>query len=213
VKNILEIADELTSADRPAVYGRALEDYECTAAMWNAILHKANPSLPPGVVLVTPELAVAMMAAMKLSRFAAVAVREVLEGELTEKHMDSLVDGAGYLRMVQIIKSQRDARHALDTFEPAPMRMRGHSGLDALLITEAIMARDRICRECGGRFDTHMDGCRLNGVKCDGNHGLIDGKPCADPACWHRDRCGYVSVGTCPHPDCETHGSHLVKKG
>jgi len=131
MKNILQLADELTAGARPDVYGRALEDYECTAAMWTALIKKANPSIPPGAVLITPELAVAMMAAMKLSRFAYVAVREVLEDTITDKHMDSLLDGAGYLRMVQIIQEQRAGRDFLDQREPAhPAPAQGHSHLD-----------------------------------------------------------------------------------
>ena len=120
MKNILELANELTSSDRPNVYGRALEDYECIAAMWDALLHKANPTLPPHQVLITPELAVTMMAAMKLSRFAFVAVHEAIGGCVTDKHMDSLIDGAGYLRMVQLIQEQRKARDFLDSREGIP---------------------------------------------------------------------------------------------
>lgn len=174
-KNVLHEADNITNGARPSAYGRALEDYECTAAMWAAMIQKANPSIPPGTLLITPELAAAMMAAMKLSRFAFVSVREVLEeGGITDKSLDSLVDGCGYLRVAQLCTDQRRARGYLDALEPtAP----APGGLDT-----------KQCSECGGREGTHMMLCSK----------------------WE---CRYDSVATCPHPDCKTHGSHLVKKG
>lgn len=96
--NILTRADELTSTDRPNVYGSALDDYTCIAKIWTAMLKKAGVvhwSTPE----ILPELASLMMVAVKISRLSS-----------NPRHQDSQIDGAGYLRMMQLIQEQRAQR-------------------------------------------------------------------------------------------------------
>jgi len=86
-ENILQEADRLVSGDRQESYKHPLYDYTCTAMMWSAMIQKAT-----GVsVVITPELAVLMMAALKISR------------EVGKHRRDNLVDLAGYARCAEMI--------------------------------------------------------------------------------------------------------------
>jgi hypothetical protein len=78
--NILEEANSLVHGDRGAAYGHPIVDYECTAAMWQALIKRRY-----GVdVPLTPDFACLMMVAVKLSR------------EAGKPKRDNLVDAAGY---------------------------------------------------------------------------------------------------------------------
>lgn len=96
-RSILEEAAAITAGARPATYGHPLDDYQCTADLWTALLRKAG--LFSNDAFLLPEHAALMMAAVKLSRLA---------GNIT--HHDSLVDGAGYLRVIELIQTERNVR-------------------------------------------------------------------------------------------------------
>lgn len=86
-ENILAEADRLVSGDRHESYKHPLHDYECTAAMWSAMIKKRY-----GVdVVLSPDFCTLMMAAMKISR------------EVGKPKRDNLVDLAGYARCTEMI--------------------------------------------------------------------------------------------------------------
>lgn len=96
-ETILEVAGRLTGGDRNAAYGSPLSDYTVTAALFTALLLRAG-KLADGATI-EPELAQALMIAVKLSRLA---------GNLT--HRDSLIDIAGYARTIEMTMDERDRR-------------------------------------------------------------------------------------------------------
>ncbi len=98
-ETILEAAGRLTSGDRNKSYGHPLDDYQCTAALFTALLQHAG-KLNLGATI-EPELAQAMMIAVKLSR---------LSSNLT--HRDSLIDIAGYARTIEMTIDERAERWA-----------------------------------------------------------------------------------------------------
>lgn len=78
--NILEEANSLVHGDRGAAYGHPSVDYQCTAAMWRAlILRRYGVDVP-----ISDDFACLMMIAVKLSR------------EAGKPKRDNLVDAAGY---------------------------------------------------------------------------------------------------------------------
>lgn len=78
--NILEEANSLVHGDRGAAYGHPFVDYECTAALWQALIKRRY-----GVdVPMTPDFACLLMIAVKLSR------------EAGKPKRDNLTDAAGY---------------------------------------------------------------------------------------------------------------------
>ena len=86
-ENILQEADRLVSGDRHEAYKHPLHDYECTAAMWKAMIAKRY-----GVIVdLTPDFCTLMMAALKISR------------EVGKHKRDNLVDLAGYARCTEMI--------------------------------------------------------------------------------------------------------------
>lgn len=79
--NILEEAEKLTGGDRQKDYGHPAEDYARVAAMWTAILGTE----------VAPDKAALCMIAIKISRLC------------NSRKLDSLVDIAGYARVIELI--------------------------------------------------------------------------------------------------------------
>lgn len=95
-ENILNTADSLTSGDRNKIYGHFLDDYQCVAQIWSALLTRVL-GMP---ITLTPEVCCLMMACgVKGSRLA---------GHID--HHDSLVDACGYLRGIQLIAEERERR-------------------------------------------------------------------------------------------------------
>lgn len=78
--NILEEANSLVHGDRGAAYGHPFVDYECTAAMWAALIKRRYGVEIP----MTSDFACLLMMAVKLSR------------EAGKPKRDNLVDAAGY---------------------------------------------------------------------------------------------------------------------
>lgn len=95
--NILQVADALTSQDRIAAYGHPLDDYTCTSAIWTAMLRNAGVLKDDAEI--SPELAITMMAGMKVSR---------LSQNLS--HIDSIQDTAGYMRCLQLVLEEKTRR-------------------------------------------------------------------------------------------------------
>ena len=100
-ENILTEADRLTSKDRHQAYGHPLDDYNCTAAIWTAMLKHAGLIPKDTGYQISPELAQAMMIALKLVRFTH-----------NPEHRDSLVDIAGYARTIEMTIEERSRRWA-----------------------------------------------------------------------------------------------------
>jgi len=92
--NILETANSLVGGERGEDYGHPLDDFTRTGKMWAAIL---------GLSEVTPEQVGLCMSALKISR------------ECNAHKMDNLVDGAGYLRTVEMVKKEKYRRHVVTT--------------------------------------------------------------------------------------------------
>jgi hypothetical protein len=90
--NVLEEAHNLTSGPRQVDYGHPIEDHTRTAKMWSAILGAE----------VTAEKVCLCMVALKISRY------------INKPKRDSLVDGCGYLRNVEMIE---EARKNMDSNE------------------------------------------------------------------------------------------------
>lgn len=96
LETILEEAGRLTSGDRNSAYGHPYYDYSCVAALWTAMLkHAGYLKLEAGNQL-PPDLCALMMCALKLVRLSQNLV-----------HRDSLVDLAGYARLVEMIQEKR----------------------------------------------------------------------------------------------------------
>ncbi len=91
---ILDEAGHLTEGDRPDEYGDALPNFECSAAIVTALLRKAGKLKPHATI--EAEFMPIIMMSVKLSRLA---------GNIESR--DSLIDMAGYARVVEIIQSQR----------------------------------------------------------------------------------------------------------
>jgi hypothetical protein len=100
-ETILDTAGKLTSGDRNKSYGHPLDDYNCTGALFTALLQHAG-KLKAGAVI-EPELAQVLMIAVKLSR---------LSGNLT--HRDSLIDIAGYARTIEMTLDERAIRDKVE---------------------------------------------------------------------------------------------------
>jgi hypothetical protein len=84
--NILEEANRLVHGDRGADYGHPFVDYECTAAIWQALIKRRY-----GVdVPLTPDFCCLLMQGVKLSR------------EAGKHKTDNLVDAAGYAECAQM---------------------------------------------------------------------------------------------------------------
>ncbi len=89
--NVLKEADKLVHGDRNADYGHPFVDYECTAAMWRALIKRRY-----GVdVPLTPDFACVLMVAVKLSR------------EAGKHKPDNLVDAAGYAECAQMCQEYK----------------------------------------------------------------------------------------------------------
>jgi hypothetical protein len=86
-ENILQEALRLTSTERRNDYGHPKEDFKRTAAVSTILLGKE----------ITPSDVVLILIAMKLSRNA------------HQYKRDTLVDVAGYSRVLAIIKGEEDA--------------------------------------------------------------------------------------------------------
>lgn len=165
-ENILTEADRLTSKDRQQAYGHPLDDYNCTAAIWTAMLKHAG-LIPKDIFYqISAELAQAMMIALKLVRLS-----QNLE------HRDSLVDIAGYARTIEMTIEERSRRWAKEMNEAGETPDYPGSG-------DEILSGDRLRTT---RFETDepgqkyiITGTTLKVPSCDGVH---RGSPCIDPRC------------------------------
>jgi len=88
-ETILEEAQRLIFGDRQDAYGHPIEDFTRTGRMWGAIL---------GIPDVSPDKVGLCMVALKLSR------------ECHRPKRDNLVDGAGYLGTVAMIRERQAER-------------------------------------------------------------------------------------------------------
>jgi hypothetical protein len=86
--SILTKADELINGDRAKDYGSTLDNFGRIARMWSAILG----------VEVTPEQHVLCMLAVKMARLCH-----------SPKHMDSIVDIAGYAGTYEKLLKERES--------------------------------------------------------------------------------------------------------
>lgn len=89
-ETVLEEAQRLTGGDRRADYGHPIDDFTRTGVMWGAILDIGRAVEPEEVGL--------CMAALKISR------------QVNKPKRDNLVDGAGYLRTVEMVIDERERR-------------------------------------------------------------------------------------------------------
>lgn len=96
--NVLETANSLVHGDRGAAYGHPLDDYECTAKIWSAILSQKLKAD------ITPEEAILCMIGVKLSR------------ESRNHKLDNLIDAAGYAECAAMCVQER-ARRQLNMLE------------------------------------------------------------------------------------------------
>ena len=91
-ENILQEADRLVSGDRQEAYSHPTYDYECTAAIWSAMIKKKFGVIVP----LSPDFCTLMMAALKISR------------EVGKHKRDNLVDLAGYARCTEMILEKNE---------------------------------------------------------------------------------------------------------
>jgi hypothetical protein len=101
-ETVLDEARRLVYGDRGADYGHPLDDYERTAALWNAYL---------GDKLTAPiaaEEATIMMVLVKVSR------------QRNRPKRDNLVDAAGYAECTQRIIDERERRSKPPAPPPPP---------------------------------------------------------------------------------------------
>ena len=84
--NILEEAQQIIYGDREQTYGKPSKNLACIARFWSAYLDNRQDS---GGDLTATDVA-AMMALLKIARLAN-----------SPTHRDSLVDGCGYLGLVE----------------------------------------------------------------------------------------------------------------
>lgn len=100
-ETILQEAQRLVGGDRGADYGHPLDDYNKTGMIWGALLHSwAKEAAKSSVPLPVPaDLACLMMVGVKLSR------------HVNKRKRDNLVDGAGYLRCVEMCEQEQDRRN------------------------------------------------------------------------------------------------------
>jgi len=87
-----EVANELVNGNRQAAYGDARADYAKTSKMWSGLL---NSKLTEDI---TPEEACMMMVCLKLSR------------EQFKHGFDNLVDGMGYLMLVEKMEKSKKSK-------------------------------------------------------------------------------------------------------
>jgi hypothetical protein len=90
-ETVLQEADRLVVDDRMLDYGHPLDNFTQTGRMWGALLNIDD---------VSPELVAMMMVAVKLSR------------ETNVPKRDNRVDGAGYLKCLDMVIDERDRRAA-----------------------------------------------------------------------------------------------------
>lgn len=91
-ESILLEAERLTNSDRRKTYGHPLDDWGRTAGMANSLFaHKLKEPF-------TPEETCLFMVLVKLSR------------EINGHLRDNLVDGSGYLNLVDMIDAERKRR-------------------------------------------------------------------------------------------------------
>ena len=88
--NVLFEAEKLTSGEREQQYGHPYDNWEDIAVGWSTLVGAE----------ITAETACLMMVWVKLCR------------EVQKPQLDNLIDGAGYLRLVQRIKDERERRSA-----------------------------------------------------------------------------------------------------
>ncbi len=88
-KTILEAAEEIISGDRERVYGNPAKNLDTIAGMWTVWLRARGLLASDAASLNCDDVAL-MMVQLKLARLAN-----------DTWHMDSLVDAAGYLRLVE----------------------------------------------------------------------------------------------------------------
>lgn len=102
-ESILHEAHRLVHGDRNAAYDHPFVDYNCTVALWRAmILRRYGVDVP-----LTADFGCLMMAAMKLSR------------EAGKPKRDSRVDGAGYLECADMCLAKQEELAAEGHYPPA----------------------------------------------------------------------------------------------
>lgn len=104
-ETILQEASRITSADRQERYGSPLDNWTRTAAILNAVLSEKLRAP------MTAEEAALCLVGVKLARLGH-----------SPTHRDSLVDVAGYVRVVEMIGDERERRlyaesHSADNTE------------------------------------------------------------------------------------------------
>lgn len=90
--NILQEAAVLVHGNRQKQYGHPADDYTALALIWRGVLLQAGITTPEQSEKLTAEVAALLMAALKVNRLAKDAT-----------HKDSLVDLAGYARVIEMI--------------------------------------------------------------------------------------------------------------
>lgn len=89
VTTILDTAKKIIYGDREKTYGHPAKNLECIATMWEAYLYSRGILDREGGGIMAQDVAI-MMTLLKCSRLAN-----------DPSHIDSLVDGAGYLALVE----------------------------------------------------------------------------------------------------------------
>lgn len=91
-ENILQEADRLVGGDRQKDYGHPYHDFAKTAKLWSVVL---GDILKPGKEVTREQVALCMVM-VKMSR------------QLNRPKRDNIVDGAGYLRTLEMIQDFED---------------------------------------------------------------------------------------------------------